>query len=110
MAPRYFTSGSIYRPTIDRYGDRTVTSGQVVASGVRMSIWDTKAKDLVAGGELVKITAVGFLPSGTNIATRDVISGVAALPGRRFEVLWIASGVDDRGRIDHVGVQLREIP
>ena len=105
---RYFTTADIDRPTFDTHGDRVYSS---VVSGVRFSFWSRRRKDILGGqGELLSVDAIGFLPSGTDVERRDRISatgpdGVA----RTFDVVHVVPGWDDRGVLDHVGVELVSI-
>lgn len=100
---RYFTTADIDRPSFDQHGDRTYTS---VVSGVRFSFWDRRRKDVVGGqGESLTVTAIGFLPSGTDVAERDRITS----KGRQFDVVTLVSGRDDRDVLDHLGVELRAL-
>lgn len=104
---RFNASGVVLRPTIDQSGDRVVPAS---GTGTRLSIWDWRHKGIIGGeGELASVTAIGFLPSGTDLRNRDVISGVTIFPGKLYEVIRVVSAVDDRGRFDHVGAQLREV-
>lgn len=107
MAIRFNASGTILRPTIDALGDRVIPA---LGTGTRLSIWDWRQKSIFGGeGELASVTAIAFLPSGTDLRNRDVISGVTIFPGKTYEVIQVTSGVDDRGRFDHVGAKLREV-
>jgi len=97
---RYFTTADIDRPTFDSRGDRVYAN---VVSGARFSFWDRRRKDVLGGqGELLTVTAIGFLPSGTDVQVRDRISS----QGRTFDVVTTVSGRDDRGVLDHIGVEL----
>jgi len=104
---RFNASGVVLRPTINSFGDRVVPAS---GTGTMLSVWDRRAKQIFGGeGELATITAIGFFPSGVDLRNRDVISGVTIFPGKLYEVILVVSAVDDRGRFDHVGAQLREV-
>lgn len=104
MAPRFFQALIHQRPTVGLSGD--LVSGST--SGVSGAVWHRRRKAVIGGtGELMEITAVGFLPAGTDVRARDqlTVSGTAL----RFEVVNVVSGYDDRNVTDHVGVELRDI-
>lgn len=101
--PRFFTTALIERPAFNEFGDRVYST---VASGVSFSFWDRRRKSVIAGtGEELDVIAQGFLPSGTDIRVRDRITSL----GRAFDVVTLVSGRDDRGRLNHLGVELRDI-
>jgi hypothetical protein len=104
MGPRYFQNLIHQRPTVGGSGD-LVSGATTLISG---AVWHRRRKAVVGGqGELVDITAIGFIPAGTDIQTRDelTVSGTTL----RFEVVHVISGYNDRGDIDHVGIELRDI-
>jgi hypothetical protein len=102
MGLRFFQVLTHQRPTVGASGD--LVSG--ASSNVSGAVWHRRRKAVIGGqGELESIDAIGFIPSGVDIQTRDqlTISGTAL----RFEVVHVVSGYDDRGTIDHVGLELR---
>jgi hypothetical protein len=101
MGPRFFQTVTIYRSTVKRDGSLQFAAG-VPVSG---SVWDRRRKAIVGqAGEVHTVTAQGFLPATADVRLRDHL----VVGGRRFEVLHVVSGHDDRGTLDHVGVELRD--
>lgn len=104
MGPRLFQALLLQRPTVGASGDLVAGSNTAVSG----SIFQRRRKAVIGGtGELTEITAVGFLAAGTDVMTRDqlTVSGTT----QAFEVVTVVSGHDDRGTVDHVGVELRDI-
>ncbi len=104
MGPRLFQTLIHQRPSVGTTGD-LVSGATSLVSG---SIFQRRRKAVVGGqGELIEVTATGFLPPGADVLERDqlTVSGTA----QRFEVVNVVSGHDDRGNLDHVGVELRDI-
>jgi hypothetical protein len=97
-------SVDVYRPTVQADGDLLLGA---VVSGVRASIWDMRAREVVgAVGELVTVTARGYFVKTADLEERDRI---VAPDGRRWEVVKTISGISDRGILDHVGAYLRNV-
>lgn len=106
MGPRFMQSVRLKRPTLNTAGDTVLPAGTLVSGAV----WDRRRKAVVGGvGELIEVTAIGFLPKLTDVKARDQLTIENPTTGRTFEVVTVISGYDDRGRHDHVGVELRDI-
>ncbi len=97
-------NGTLRRPTIN------AASGQLVVpssgTAVKLAFWSRKLLAVVGNtGEIKSTDAVGFLPAGTDVERRDQLT----VNGRVYEVLQVIPADDDRGRLDHIGVQLQDI-
>jgi len=104
MGPRFFMTVSVYHPTVQADGDLTMGAP---TTGVRASIWDMRERQVLATvGELVTVNARGYFPFTAVLSERDRI---VATDGRKWEVVKTISGIDDRGRLDHVGAYLRSV-
>ncbi len=108
--PRLIQDVEVLRPTIDPKGDAVVpVSGTVV----RGTVWTRRAKPIAAGtGEVLEVTGIGFLASGTDVQRRDrlrLASGQTGGPAL-FQVAHVVRAYDDRGRESHVGVELQDPP
>lgn len=106
VGPRFPGSGTLIRPVIGTGGDLTFPAG----TSVRCGVWARRRKQVLAEGELFEVTAMGFLPSGTDVARRDRLELANGQPGgpARYEVLTVIPAVDDMGRENHVAVELRD--
>lgn len=105
MAPRFFMAVSIFRPTVGADSDLTV--GAAAATGVRCSIWDMREREILgAVGEVVTVNARGYFKNTTSLVERDRLE---SSDGRKWEVMKVVSGLDDRGRLDHIGAWLRNV-
>lgn len=104
--PRLFQKVVIQRPTVQDFGDLTL-SGVGTVDG---AVWPRRRKQIVGGnGELFEVTAIGFLASGTDVRLRDRITLSGQWAGTTYEVLNVVSAFDDRGILNHVGVELRDV-
>lgn len=108
MRPHYAQSVEIHRGT---YGD----DGRLVFDGIPVdtvsgSVYKRRLKELVVAGEVINVTAQGFLAAGSDVHVADqlLLAAPATVSGIRFEVLQVISGADHLGEITHVGVELRD--
>jgi len=108
MKPRYKNSVEIHRGTYGADG-RLVFSGTPEAT-VSGSVFKRRLKELVVEGEVINITAQGFLELDADVRCADHLrlSAPAAVSGQRFEVMQVISGEDHRGTLTHVGLELRD--
>lgn len=102
MALRMRKTGTLRRPTVN-------SSGQAVVSGagtsISLALWRRKLQQVVGGvGEVQTITAMAFVPSGTDVERRDWLT----VAGEEFVVSEVVPAEDDRGRVDHIGLQLED--
>lgn len=108
--PRFPQTVELLRPTIDPKGDVVVPASGTLVSG---AVWMRRRKPVQAGvGEVREVVAMGFLPSGTDVARRDRLhlgSGQVGGP-HQFVVLEVVPAFDDRGRLNHVGLELTDAP
>lgn len=104
MGPRFFQTVIVQARTVNAAGDR------VLASGVEYdgAVWHRRLKSVLAGqGEELEVTAQGFLISGATVARGDQLSVKGT--DQRYDVVTVISGFDDRGRLNHIGVELASI-
>ena len=108
MKLRYSQSVEIHRGTYGEDG-RTVFSG-TPEDTVSGSVFKRRVKQVVAAGEVVTVNAQGFLaiPVDVRVADHLELSAPATVSGQRYEVMEVLSGHDHRGRLSHVGVELRD--
>ena len=108
MKLRYSQSVEIHRGTLGGDG-RSVFSGTPTDT-VSGSVFKRRVKQVVAAGEVITVNAQGFLgiPVDVRVADHLKLSAPATVSGQRFEVMQVLSGHDHRGRLSHVGVELRD--
>jgi hypothetical protein len=108
MRPSYFQSIEIHRGTYN--ADGSLTFSGTAASTVSGTVFRRRVKEVVTAGEVVLITAQGFLELGADVLVADHLLSIApaAVSGQRFEVMQTVVGRDHRGRDTHVGVELRD--
>lgn len=97
-------TGILRRPAVSS------TTGQLSVSGsgttLKVAFWTRKLLAVVGPtGDINSTDATGFLPAGTDVERRDQLT----VNGRVYEVLQVISADDDRGKVDHIGVQLQDI-
>ena len=109
MKLRYSQSVEIHRGNTYGEDGRTVFSGTPVDT-VSGSVFKRRVKDVVTEGEVITINAQGFLESSADVHVADHLrlSAPVAVSGQRYEVIQVLSGHDHRGRLSHVGVELRD--
>lgn len=108
MRLRYSQSVEIHRGTYGEDG-RLIFSGTPVAT-VSGSVFKRRVKQVVVAGEVITVNAQGFLESSADVHVADHLrlSAPATVSGQRYEILEVLSGHDHRGRLSHVGVELRD--
>lgn len=74
------------------------------------SVFKRRVKKVVAAGEVITINAQGFLAAGADVRNADhlLLSAPATVSGQRYEVIEVMSGMNHRGVVSHVGVELRD--
>lgn len=109
MRLRYSMSVEVHRGTAYA-GDGSLTFSGTPETTVSGSVFKRRLKTVVVAGEVVTVNAQGFLdvPVDVRMADHLRLSAPAAVSGQRFEVMEVISGVDHRGRLSHVGVELRD--
>lgn len=97
---RFKQTCTIATPTIGSDGRPTLGA----ATTVNCALWRRRFHDFVpTQGEVLRIDAVAFVPSGTSVALRDrLVEG-----GLGYEVVNLTTAHDDRNRVDHIGLQLQ---
>jgi len=102
MAPRFPDTLTLIRPTLNADGDWVFPAGTTVSG----ALFRRRRKAVVPGvGEQGIVTAQAFLPAGTDVQLNDrLVRGTD-----RFQVLNVVDGEDDRGRVDHIGVELGDV-
>lgn len=108
IKPTFSRSVEVYRPTIGSDGRLEFSS--TPTSTVSGAIWRRRLKPVVAEGESFQVTAVAFLPAGTDVRRRDHLKtiGPAAVSGQRFLVVNIPDARDVLGVENHVGLELQD--
>lgn len=102
MTPRFYQSVAIWRGTFG--DDGRMEFGGSATSTVSGGIYEVQGKTTDVEGEVFSVTAQGFLEKSSDVQRRDHL--VAS--GKRYEVLNVVSGHDQRGKMTHVGVTLRD--
>ena len=95
---RFGKTCTLERPTVS-------SKGQAVGGApttVKCALWKRRLRAVI-GGEVTQVDAVAFVPSGTTVALRDQM----VQAGERFVVMSVVPADDDRGRTDHIGLQLK---
>ncbi len=99
MAPRFPHTITLIRPVLGSDGDYTFPAGTTLKGAV----FRRRLKELTPGvGDTVIVTAQGFLPVGTDVQLGDRITRGTD----RWVVVSVVDAEDDRGVVDHVGVEL----
>lgn len=104
MGPRLFQTVIVQTRTVNAGGDRVLASG-VAYSG---AVWSRRRKSVLAGqGEELDVNAQGFLQPDAVIKNGDQLT--ISDTDQRYDVVTVISGYDDRGVLDHIGVELTSI-
>lgn len=106
---RFPQTVTLIRPTVGSKGDLSFPEG----SSVKCGLWPRRRKQVLGGaGEVFEVTAVAFVPKGTDVQRRDRVVLASGQPGGpgRFEVLTVIPAFSDRGTVHHIGLELRDAP
>lgn len=98
---RFAKIGTLKRMTVGTDGRLSVGS----STSISCALWRRRRKHVVGNvGEANQVTAIAFVPSGTDVVLRDQLS----VAGENFSVVNVVPSDDDRGRLDHIGLELED--
>jgi hypothetical protein len=104
---RFFLAGTLHRPAVAGSGDAEYSGD---GTPVRLALWMRRPSLLIQGqGEAYVSRGQAFLPASTDVQRRDRITVASGFLAGTYEVTEIVPAHDDRGRLDHWGVEVRRV-